>query len=93
MRYSLDLVAPIIKKIMPPDLRMRNNIAVGSRAEILDQLLPFGLGTHHVNAVFSSEMNHRSSVERWIRTEIQNCDLVENLERTKRARLDEPDSD
>jgi hypothetical protein len=78
---------------MPPELRMRNNNAAGSRAEILDQLLPFGLNTHHVNAVFSSEMNHRSSVERWIRTELQNCSLVENPERNKRARLDEPDSD
>jgi hypothetical protein len=88
----VDLVAPILKKLMPPDLRMRNNVAAGSRSEILYDLLPFGLGTDHVNAVFGSEMNHRSSVERWIRTELQSCDQVEDPERKKRARLDEPGS-
>jgi hypothetical protein len=63
----VELVAPVIKKIMSPAFRMRYNIAAGSRSDTLRDLHPFGLGEDHVNAVFSSEMYHRGTVEAWLR--------------------------
>jgi hypothetical protein len=73
---SVELVTPVIKKIMSPAFRMRYNIAVGSRSDTLRDLDLFGLGEDHVNAVFSSEMYHRGTVEAWLRQLMMRSDAI-----------------
>jgi hypothetical protein len=64
----MDMVIPMWRHIMGPQLRHRFNLVSGAMAEQLRQLAPFGLNKDHIDAVFRSEMSHREYVDKWMKS-------------------------
>jgi hypothetical protein len=66
--FSLDMVIPVWKHVLGPQLRQRFNLVSGSMADQLRQLAAFGLNKDHLDAVYRNEMSHRMYVDKWLKS-------------------------
>jgi hypothetical protein len=64
---SLDLVIPVWKHAIGPQIRKRFNLVRGSTLEQLRNLAAYGMNKDHVDAVFRGEMGHRLYVDKWMK--------------------------
>jgi hypothetical protein len=65
---SLDLVIPVWKHAIGPQIRKRFNLVKGSTLEQLRNLAAYGMNKDHVDAVFRGEMGHRLYVDKWMKS-------------------------
>jgi hypothetical protein len=63
---SIDIVGPVWKRLVGPEVRLRCNFISGSKPETLSNLRQFGLRVDHVHSIFRSEQDHRNLAEEWL---------------------------